>query len=658
MKSRRSTRAFDPATHASRRPDPVDTTHPDAVLVDLLPPLQPRLNALVSRIGVVLMSAASTSLHETVERALEVMVEFFEVDTSFLRRHDFACSMSVLVAEYPRRRDVPDPDPLGEVPFGSDPTFDATTHLREPLLIRPTDSRGSYQDRVTEASGVDGVSVAMVPLIRNDETAGILGFVKFGDRLWSEMEIHALQAVASLLVHLLARVEAEERLAYQAHHDELTNLPNRRSLLEELYRRTGGEGGHQIGLLLLHLDRFKAVDDAMGHDAGDAFLITVAGRLRHAIGEGDVLARLGGVEFVILRERPPGTLDPLVWADEVLQSVAAPVDINGNSVTRTASIGVSLGYATSTMADDLLAQAGAALSRSKRRGGNQATVFDEALRSSVERRFDTELELRGAISQGALLLHYQPEFDLRTGALLALEALVRWDHPQRGLLGAGEFIKVAEEAGLVIDIGRWVLAEACRQMAVWRAEYPSAHFTMRVNMSPAQLTTRNVVHDVRNALAKNGLAGNFVCLEITEHAIMQDVEQTIVVLHELRSLGVSLAIDDFGTGYSSMSQLKRLPVDVLKIDQTFVAGLGIDGRDRAIVDATVRLANSFGLAAVAEGVEEAGIVHELLSLGCYRAQGYWLCRPQPPAELAPILREGGRDPEAFSPVRRGLFAPG
>jgi EAL domain-containing protein (putative c-di-GMP-specific phosphodiesterase class I) len=195
-------------------------------------------------------------------------------------------------------------------------------------------------------------------------------------------------------------------------------------------------------------------------------------------------------------------------------------------------------------------------------------------------------------------------------------------------------------------------------MAAWWAQYPSAHFTMRVNMSPAQLTTGNVVHDVRYALTENGLPGNFLCLEITEHAIMQDVEQTILVLHELRALGVSLAIDDFGTGYSSMSQLKRLPVDVLKIDQTFVAGLGIDGRDRAIVDATVRLANSFGLDAVAEGVEEAGIVHELLSLGCYRAQGYWLCRPQTPAELATILRQGGRDPEAFSPVLRGIFAPG
>jgi EAL domain-containing protein (putative c-di-GMP-specific phosphodiesterase class I) len=237
--------------------------------------------------------------------------------------------------------------------------------------------------------------------------------------------------------------------------------------------------------------------------------------------------------------------------------------------------------------------------------------------------------------------------DLRTGQLLAVEALVRWNHPQRGVLPAGSFITVAEETGLIADLGRWVLTEACRQMAVWRKQFPLLRITMRVNVSPAQLATRNIVHLVNDCLVKNDLPGRLLCLEITEHAVVQDVQQTVDVLHELKALGITLAIDDFGTGYSSMSQLKHLPVDALKLDQTFVAGLGIDVGDRAIVDATVRLAQSFGLEVVAEGVETVDLVDELLKLGCHRAQGFLLCRPQPAAELESLLEYGGLHPSTF-----------
>jgi EAL domain-containing protein (putative c-di-GMP-specific phosphodiesterase class I) len=215
-------------------------------------------------------------------------------------------------------------------------------------------------------------------------------------------------------------------------------------------------------------------------------------------------------------------------------------------------------------------------------------------------------------------------------------------------MAAASFIAVAEETGLIVDLGRWVMAEACRQMAVWREEYPELHFTMRVNMSPAQLATRNIVRLVEDCLNANHLPGRALCLEITEHAVMGDVEQAVQALQDLRSLGVSVAIDDFGTGHSSMSQLKRLPVDCLKIDQTFVFGLGVDRGDRAIVDAIVHLARSFGLDVVAEGVETVEVVHELLSLGCHRAQGYLLSRPKPASELGPLLLQGGLDPATFT----------
>jgi EAL domain-containing protein (putative c-di-GMP-specific phosphodiesterase class I) len=341
-------------------------------------------------------------------------------------------------------------------------------------------------------------------------------------------------------------------------------------------------------------------------------------------------------------------------ADNLVSLVAEPIEIAGHHLTRTGSVGIAFARSNPSTDDDLLAQADAALHLAKTQGGNQYVVFDGRLRDAMKERSATELLLRDAIDQGGLLLYYQPEINLRTGQLLAVEALVRWDHPERGILTAAGFIEMAEETGMIVDLGRWVLGEACRQMALWRLQYPKLRFTMRVNMSPAQLATRNIVQLVGKCLTDNNLPGRALCLEITEHAVMQDVNQAVQVLQDLKSLGVSLAVDDFGTGYSSMAQLKRLPVDALKIDQGFVLGLGTDDGDRAIVDATVRLARSFGLDVVAEGVETVSLVHELLSLGCFRAQGYLLSRPKPAAELTPILRNGGIDVSLLAPKQPEL----
>jgi diguanylate cyclase (GGDEF)-like protein len=605
------------------------------------------LDALVTRIAVELMSVTAETLDESLEWMLRILSEFFEVDISYLRRTDFARDMTVLIAEWPKRDNVPDPDPLGEVPFGADPVFDATRDLKEPFVLRPTESPDSYQERVEQGSGIGQVSMAMVPLLRHRATVGVLGFVKFGDRPWAVAETNALQAVASLMVQLEARIDAEGRLQYLAYHDELTGLPNRRSVLEELQRRLERDDGHTTTLLFLDLDRFKVLNDFLGHGAGDRLLGTVGERLRGAISEGDFVARLAGDEFVLLLDRPRGDLVALEVAEGLLAIVAAPVEISGHEVSRTSSIGAAFGDAEALTAEGLLAHGDAALHSAKAAGGNTVVVFDDDLRRSVQWRSDTELLLRNAIDHDGLLLYYQPEINLRNGQLLAVEALVRWNHPQRGVLAAASFIKVAEETGLIVDLGLWVLEEACRQMAVWHEEYRDLRFTMRVNMSPAQLATRNIVQLVDDALQKNRLPGRLICFEITEHAVLRDVDQALAVLHDLKSLGVSLAIDDFGTGYSSMSQLKRLPVDALKVDQTFVAGLGTDGGDRAIVDATVRLARAFGLDTVAEGVETSELVEELLSLGCFRAQGYLLSRPKPAADLVAILERGGIDPVDF-----------
>ncbi|MCU1380253.1 MAG: hypothetical protein JWN29_3236 [Acidimicrobiales bacterium] len=601
----------------------------------------------MTRIAAAFMPVSASSLQESLEGTLAMMAEFFDVDTSFLRRNDFDRDLSVLIAEWPRRDPIPDPDPLGEVPFAADPVFGATRDLAEPFVLRPATSDDAYQERVEQASGVGQVSMAMVPLILNGVTSGVLGFVKFGDRPWEVAETNALQAVASLMVQLQARVAAEEQLQFHAYHDELTNLPNRRALLEELDRRLGHDG-QRTALLFLDVDRFKSMNDSLGHGAGDRLLITMAERLAAAVATGDFVARLAGDEFVVLLHVPEAGIDVLEVAGRLLELLGEPIEIAGHQITRTGSIGIAEGRPGGAKTDQLLGQADAAMRVAKAQGGNRAVVFDRDLRSVAQERSDTEILLRTAIDGGGLRLHYQPEIDLRTGELLAVEALVRWEHPQQGLVTAAQFITVAEETGLIVDLGRWVMAEACRQMAEWRERHPQRRFTMRVNMSPAQLATRNIVQLVAECLTGNGLPGRLLCFEITEHAVMQDVERSVQTLHELKSLGVSLAIDDFGTGYSSLAQLKHLPVDTLKIDRSFVAGVGVDGGDRAIVDATIRLAKSFGLDVVAEGIETQDVVQQLLVLGCYRAQGYLLCRPVPPAELEALLVRGGLDPDDFA----------
>jgi diguanylate cyclase (GGDEF)-like protein len=348
--------------------------------------LQPGLDALVTQIAVELMSVSANSLDEAEEWLLRVLSEFFEVDTSFLRRNDFDRDMTVLVAEWPRRENVPDPDPLGQVPFGVDPVFDMTRDLRAPLVMRPSNSPDAYQQRVEQASGIGEVSIAVVPLIRKDETVGVLGFVKFGDRPWDTQETNALQAAASLLVQLQARVDAEERLVYEAHHDELTSLPNRRALLEELDRRLSRSTGETLGLLYLDVDRFKVLNDFLGHAAGDRLLVTVAERLHSTMDKCDFVARLAGDQFVFLLENSRVGLEALAFADKLLELVAEPIEISGHDVGRTSSVGMSFSGTESTTAEDLLAHANIALDLGKAHGGNQAVIFDEALRASVKQR--------------------------------------------------------------------------------------------------------------------------------------------------------------------------------------------------------------------------------------------------------------------------------
>ncbi len=598
---------------------------------------QQHLDELVTQVAVRLMSASRDSFSLVTEWTLRSVGEFFEVDTVFLRRNDHGRGVTILVDEWPRRENVPDPDPLGVVPFDADPVFASIRDLRKPYITRPEDSPDEYQERVEQGSGVPQVSMAMVPLVHDDTTEGVLGFVNFGDRPWPIEEINALRAIASLIMQLQARIDAEERLHHSAFHDSLTGLANRRGLLAELDRRSRGPDDHITALLFLDFDHFKTVNDALGHTAGDRLLVATGDRLRTAIRPGDLVARAMGDEFVVLLAAPVDRLEAFAVAERIRELVALPVETDGHAINRTVSIGVALGEVGRVTGEDLLIQADTALHSAKTRGRNQIVFFDDELRQAMNERYDTERLLGSAVEDSRLELHYQPELDLRTGRLLALEALMRWHHPTRGLLPAGAFIDVAEESGFIVELGCWVIEEAIRQTAIWVRQYPGLDLLMRVNLSPVQLMSPGLVGAVADCLTRHELPGRRVCFEITEHAVMQDVEAALSVLHDLAALGVEFAIDDFGIGHSSMAQLKRLPVATLKIDQSFVAGLPHDKGDRAIVDSIVHLGAAFEVELIAEGVETREQVAELLALGCHRAQGHLFHEALPVAGIEPLL---------------------
>lgn len=603
--------------------------------------VQRQLADLVARVATRLMRVSSRSLSVELNALLRSLVEFFAVDVGFVRRHEHQQGMSVLLAEWPSRHVASSQDPLGEVSFSdSDAAFAASQNLSHPLILRPNMLPAAYRDRIRQASDVDAPSILAVPLLDEQHTQGVLALVSYDDRDWSELEVNVLEVIASLVAQLLARVNAEEQLEYHAYHDDLTGLWNRRAFVEELSRWLADPDRGMVPLLFLDLDRFKTLNDSLGHTTGDRLLRSVADQLQQATDPGDFVSRLGGDEFIVLLADRHDEADVTLAATRILRFVARAVESEGQSIARTGSIGVAVGHAGVNSADQLLGDADAALLFAKAQGGNQMAIFDEAMRARIERRSDIELHLREAIDNRDLSVYYQPEFDLRTGRVVALEALVRWYRPTRGLLNADAFIDVVEETSLINDLGYYVLAEACAQMAAWQREHPELPLVVRVNVSPGQLITHDIISVVATCLSDNDLSGDRLCLEITERAVMHDVDHTIEILNQLRSLGVALAIDDFGTGYSSMGQLRRLPFDVIKIDQSFVIGLGVEREDTAIVEAIVRLGRSFGSELVAEGVETPEVARHLLRVGCNRAQGFLLSEPKPPELLASLLTRG------------------
>ncbi|WP_415822708.1 putative bifunctional diguanylate cyclase/phosphodiesterase, partial [Mycobacterium senriense] len=399
---------------------------------------------------------------------------------------------------------------------------------------------------------------------------------------------------------------------------------------------TAGSPG-PVAVFYLDLDRLKPINDYLGHTAGDWFIRMFAQRLEECAGSQGMIARLGGDEFVVIPHQPMSSDDAEAFAGRLSAMLRDRLTIGGHVISRTVSIGLAVGTPGTDNCADLLRRADEAVLTAKRAGGNQTAVSTDDMSLKRAFRNDIELHLQGDIESEGLLLHYLPEVDLWTGAIVGAEALVRWRHPVWGLLLPDAFIGVAESTNLAAELGRWVMRSACAEFSGWRANGVGQGAMLRINVSPIQLISGNFVESVADTIGEFGIDAESVCLEITERAVVHDIETTRKTLTELKKVGVQIAIDDFGTGYAVLSHLKSLPVDMLKIDAGFVRDVGTDAGDMAIVRAIIGLAEAFGLEVVAEGVETPAAALTLMQHGCHRAQGFLLSRPLPGDAMEALL---------------------
>jgi diguanylate cyclase (GGDEF)-like protein len=408
-------------------------------------------------------------------------------------------------------------------------------------------------------------------------------------------------------------------------------------------------------VIYLDVDRFKVINDSLGRAVGDQLLQAMAARLSEIGRPEDMLARLGGDEFGILREGLSGEVEAIGIADRVREALTQPLSWEGGELVLSVSAGVALASSDSVVPESLLRDAEAAMYRAKSEGRGRSAVFAETMRAKAIGRLDTEVSLRQSIEDGDLRLHYQQIVSLADGEVIGHEALVRWAHPTRGLLGPDQFLSIAEETGLIVPLGAWVLREACHQAKRFQARDPRwARLTMSVNLSGAQLGQSDLIEVIASALRDAGLKPEHLQLEMTESVLMDDAATTITILKTLKGLGVRLGVDDFGTGYSSLAYLRRFPVDVLKIDRSFVNGLGSDLEDSAVAAAVVSLADTLNLTTVAEGVETRLQRDCLVGLGCSRAQGYLFARPVTSTECEAAL---DRASEHKCPAQPKRIAP-
>jgi diguanylate cyclase (GGDEF)-like protein len=489
-------------------------------------------------------------------------------------------------------------------------------------------------------------AVATIPIVVNDERVGLVvgDVVERPERMLGDPELEGrLRGVASQATIAIRNARLLEGMKHQALHDSLTGLPNRTLILDriEQMQARGRRTGSEAAALFLDLDGFKHVNDTLGHEAGDRLLKSVAKRLLQTLRAGDTIARLGGDEFVVLVETATGS--PELVAERVLEVLHEPFDIDHAArpnVRITASIGIARGNDIS--AADLLRDADIALYEAKAAGRDRYVTFQREMQTAVEDRLTLELDLRGALERNEYHLVYQPIFELESGRVLGVEALLRWNHGARGIVQPNAFIPLLEETKLIIDVGRWVIQEACRQAKAWQLDERDMYVS--VNVSARQLDGDHLAHDLRDALHASGLAASALVIELTETAIMHDAQATARQLRTIKELGVGVAIDDFGTGYSSLAYLRQFPVDILKIDRSFVSAISDSEESGALIRTFVQLGKQLGLKTLAEGIEQHEQFCQLQEEHCDSGQGFMFARPLPAAEVEAFLADLPRRP--------------
>jgi diguanylate cyclase (GGDEF)-like protein len=496
----------------------------------------------------------------------------------------------------------------------------------------------SEANEVRYLQAIGGKASAMLPLISRDATIGLIELTARRRMHFDPARLALARSMANEAAMALETARLYEQIEYQAMHDSLTGLPNRLLFVNRLghalarTKRTGS----LVGVLFIDLDHFKRINDGLGHAAGDEVLTAVGTRLIAELRPGDTVARLGGDEFGILLDPVGGIGEAGAVADRVLSALHAPLDLVGVDYSVRASVGLAVGNARGTTADQLLADADVAMYRAKQRGKARWEPFHSKLRSAARERAEVAAHLAGALQRHEFVIQYQPIFQLSNSTVRGVEALVRWNHPQRGMVGPKDFITIAEETGQIVELGGWVLRTSCLQVADWQRRLDRPDLGLHVNLSARQFEDPALVDDVIEALAQSGLVPQTLTLEITESLLVTDAPSILRRMHELKRLGVRLAVDDFGTGYSSLNYLQRLPIDSLKIDKSFVDGLSSDSTN-GIVKAILHIASTLNLEVVAEGVERADQEPILAALNCAYAQGFALSHPHDAQDLEALL---------------------
>ena len=541
---------------------------------------------------------------------------------------------------------------------------DAGALIRSGLMQRTLDNGGTLtltdlpaSDDVrlrSAANELSIVSVAAATFSKADGTiGGMICIVDDAPRSWTPAEVSLLAEFGNMagtelqLRQLLSDREVrEQRLRHESVHDPLTGLPNRtlfmRRLSDATHRARRGQDG-LFAVLFLDVDGFKLVNDSMGHHVGDEMLVAIARRLEGCVRGGDIVARLGGDEFAILLERILDVRDAAMVAERVQEALQAPLSIGGYEHATSASIGVALSTGASEQPEYVLRSADIAMYRAKNTGRGRYEMFDRAMHAEALTRLQIETDLRHAFDRDEFFLHYQPIVCLREGRIIGAEALIRWRHFERGVVSPATFIPVAEDTGLVVPLGRWVLREACRQAREWQSRLTAGQqFALSVNLSVREFAQPDLVRTVAAILEETGLAAADLRVEITESAIIGQKHPAIETVEQLRALGVAIHLDDFGTGYSALSYLHRLPLDAVKVDRAFTSSIDLEERPLHVVKAIISLAHAIGLEVVAEGVTNLRQLELLRDMGCDMAQGFVFSRPCSIDEMDALLADAPR----------------